>query len=330
MGSFRHERSGGGLDVIRLQNDVIELAIVPAAGGKILELIDRRNGRNWLWRNAHIPVSSARRGANFERELDSGGWDDVLLSVKPAVIDVGDQHGKSVPDHGDLIGNEWVVEELIVNDAGDVICTMTTTGDCTNYHYKRRIRLLHDCAQIEINYRLRNNGTDPMPGYWCAHPLLAIDADARIEIEGNMPFRVDDAETKKSCATNGDLRWPNLQLQSGDTLDLSRSFKSNGNPQPTASKIFVRAPETGAASVRLADSKSRLTFHFSPSELPWLGLWINNGAWSGCGSEPYVNLGIEPATAPYDCVNEAIENDAVPWLEPGAETCWSLSVEVQA
>ena len=41
-------------------------------------------------------------------------------------------------------------------------------------------------------------------------------------------------------------------------------------------------------------------------------------------------LAVEPATTPYDCVNQAIENDAVPWLQPGGIRNWSLSVELQA
>ena len=55
-----------------------------------------------------------------------------------------------------------------------------------------------------------------------------------------------------------------------------------------------------------------------------------DGVWPGCGSEPYTNFGIEPAMVPYDCINRAIENDAVSWLEPGAERSWSISVELQA
>ena len=42
-----------------------------------------------------------------------------------------------------------------------------------------------------------------------------------------------------------------------------------------------------------------------------------------------MNLGFEPTTSPYDCVNKAIENDAVPWLDPGERRDWSLRVEMQ-
>ena len=36
------------------------------------------------------------------------------------------------------------------------------------------------------------------------------------------------------------------------------------------------------------------TFRFWPNEISHVGLWMNYGGWSGCGSEPYFNLGLEP------------------------------------
>ena len=44
--------------------------------------------------------------------------------------------------------------------------------------------------------------------------------------------------------------------------------------------------------------------------------------------EPYLNLGLEPSTTPYDSVSEAIDNDAVIWLNSGASREWSVSVEL--
>ena len=66
-----------------------------------------------------------------------------------------------------------------------------------------------------------------------------------------------------------------------------------------------------------------LGLSWNPSEIPYLGLWVNNGGWSGCGSEPYFNLGIEPATLPIDNLTNA-ENPPV--LQPGETRCWSLEV----
>ena len=324
---YQHERSPGSLDVIRLQNDRVDLAIVPQAGGKILDLIDRRSGRNWLWKNPHIPISIAERHSDFGKEQDSGGWDEVLLSVKPGRIRTASEHVAAIPDHGDLLACDWTVEKLQLDANNDLICDMVATGSAAPYRFERRIRIPDNRAVVEMSYLLSNEGDEALPSYWCAHPLLTIEPDSIIDIAGNTPLRIEDAETRACSAAETEQRWPNLMLRDGKTHDLSRSFASNGTRRTFASKIFVRSPDDGSASVSLKDG-SRLTFRFDPEELPWLGLWINNGGWSGCGSEPYTNLGIEPTTSPYDCVNEAIENDAVPWLQPREQRRWSLKLEM--
>jgi len=54
---------------------------------------------------------------------------------------------------------------------------------------------------------------------------------------------------------------------------------------------------------------------------------VNNGGWSGCGSEPYFNLGIEPATLPIDNLTAA---DNPPILQPGETRCWCLEVTLNS
>lgn len=330
MSSYRQDLSVGGLSIIRLQNDCVDLAIAPAVGGKIVEMVDRRSGQNWLWRNPHIPLSTSGRDADFSRDQDSGGWDEVLLSIKPGKIRSASHQFRSVPDHGDLVGCEWSVEKLRVTAAGDVVCDMTALGTAAPYRFRRRIRLRNGEPVVELDYSLINDGDDPLPCYWCAHALLAVESDARIALQGDLPLRVEDNATRKLLDGGIAQQWPHLQLKDGGSVDLSRSFAVNGAQRLFVSKIFVRSPATGIASVLVGDSGAQLTFRYDPIELPWLGLWINNRAWSGCGSEPYRNLGFEPATTPYDCVNQAIENNAVPWLEAGGKRHWWLSVEMQA
>jgi galactose mutarotase-like enzyme len=329
MSSYRTEQSEAGLELIRLQNDCVEIAIVPAAGGKILELIDRRTDRNWLWRNPHIPVSAARRDADFDSEQDSGGWDEILLSVKPGRIQTAGGSIEGIPDHGDLIGSQWAVDELSETPSGDVVCKLSAEGRSAAYRFERQIRLPADGSTVEIEYHLKNEGGEALPWYWCAHPLLAVESDVSIKIDGRMPLRIDDETTRKRADTDTEQFWPELLLRNGESLDLENSFVANVASRPFASKIFVRSPATGEVSVLLDGGESQLTFQFDPDVLPWFGIWINNGKWSGCGSEPYTNLGIEPATSPYDCVSQAIDNETVAWLAPGDERRWALSVELQ-
>ncbi len=56
-----------------------------------------------------------------------------------------------------------------------------------------------------------------------------------------------------------------------------------------------------------------------------VGVWINNGAWSGCESEPYFNIGIEPAMLPVDDLSKA---DNPPVLHPGQVVEWFLNVSL--
>lgn len=329
VSSFSQELSDSGLDIIRLRNDCVDLVIVPAVGGKILEMVDRRSGRNWLWRNPHIPLARTGRDADFNRDQDCGGWDEVLLSIKPGKIRSASDQFAAIPDHGDVVGCEWSVEELRATPAGEVICDMVALGVSAPYRFRRRIRLPKGESAVEMDYSLINDGDDPLPCYWCAHPILAIEPDAIIDLPRDLPLRVEDEATRASLDDGAEQRWPMLRLEGGESVDLSQSFAVNDEQRAFASKIFVRSPDTGIANVSLGENGAQLTFKFDPIKLPWLGLWINNNAWSGCGSEPYMNLGFEPTTSPYDCVNKAIENDAVPWLDPGERRDWSLRVEMQ-
>lgn len=326
---FLRGTSLGGLESILLQSKQVSLTVVPAAGGKIIELSDRRSGRNWLWRNPDIAIGKASRDANFARDLDSGGWDEVLLSVMPGRIHQSADHIGAIPDHGDLLSREWAVDRLEVTPGKEIVCVMSTTGQAATYQFERQLRIPDNQAVVKFDYRMLNNGEHPVPWYWCAHPLLAVGSGATINIEDGMPMRIEDSATREMVQPGQEQFWPNLQINDEQLIDLSRSFDHNSSGSQIPRKVFVRMPDSGAASVRLA-SGEQITIRSHADQLPWLGLWINNGAWSGCGSAPYVNLGLEPATTPYDCINEAIDNDAVSWLQPGEERRWSLMVELQS
>jgi hypothetical protein len=119
-------------------------------------------------------------------------------------------------------------------------------------------------------------------------------------------------------------------LPDGKSFDLSRCFDAQTAPGEFASKIFVVSPDSGTVSVTAADANDSLTIRYDPHDLPWLGLWINNHGWSGRDSNPYMNLGLEPATAAFDSVSRAIDEDSIAWLQAGQTRSWSISVELQS
>lgn len=324
-GTASHSGSGNRIArTILLQSNCLSLLVHPGAGGNISELKDTRTGRNWLWRNPAIPISDERCGEDYGHDLDSGGWDEILFSVSPDDLGLAGNVTRQIPDHGDLVRRQWSLRSE--PDEGRS-CTLDVTGDSIRYRFSRTITLAEHGPQMKVSYELVNEDRFSWPWYWCAHVLLEVQSDTRVHLPGSKQFRVDSS-TGKLAPAKQIQRWPTIDNTGGTTIDLSRSFTA-GNP-PFASKIFVESPENGIIAVRTPNNEEALTMTFDPKKLPWLGLWINNRGWCGRGSKPYRNLGLEPATAPYDSVVEAVANHAVPWLEPGEVRQWSLVLEFTA
>ena len=66
------------MKTLEVGNDLIRLEVLPECGGKIRSLVDRRTGREWMWRNPNLPQRLPEYAQNFERELDTGGWDELF------------------------------------------------------------------------------------------------------------------------------------------------------------------------------------------------------------------------------------------------------------
>jgi len=330
MSSCEQDLSDDGLHEICMRNRHLRLSILPDAGGKIAEIVDRRSGRNWLWRNPHIPFRPAVYGADYGLHLDSGGWDEILLSIAP--VDLHFQGGADchIPDHGDVVGQRWSVVDASVNGAGDAVCEMAVSGRALRYDLRRTMRLCSGSSCLEMRYSLTNQEAFAWPWYWGAHALLTGQHDLQIELPAEQHFRIDQPGKDVEGSEGHNLTWPHYPLQDGVSFDLSRCFDEETAPGAFAGKIFVRSPERGLVRVAAAGSSERLAIRYDPGELPWLGLWINNGGWSGCDSEPYFNLGLEPTTAAFDDVSRAIDDGAISWLKPGETRNWAIDVELQA
>ena len=46
----------------------------------------------------------------------------------------------------------------------------------------------------------------------------------------------------------------------------------------------------------------------SHAHIPYIGLWLNYGAWSGVYTERYYNVGVELTTSPHDDLSDAIRH----------------------
>lgn len=311
--------TGDGFELIRLHNSCLSVSVLPQLGGKIFELTDLRSGRDWLWKNPHIDLRHPDPGMDYDLELDSGGWDEVLFSVKPCTMNLPDGRQIPIGDHGPLVGMPWTLVECSINESGKAVLELQASGDQPSFELRRRMTLHEDEARIEFEYTLSNRDETPWPWMWYAHPLIAIEKDMQIHVSNGQQIRCE--------AVNGNQVWPVLSQDDGTQIDLARIFERVTGPESYCEKVFVRSLRS--AGVSTGTGEESISIEYDERELPWLGLWINKRAWSGCDSAPYLNLGLEPGTAPYDFLTNAVSNGAAKTLDPGESRSWALVVNLK-
>jgi len=308
--------------MIRLQNACMSVSVMPQLGGKIHEIVDLRTQRDWLWKNPYISLCHPTPNMNYDAELDSGGWDEILFSVKPCTFELPGVHHTSIGDHGLAIDKPWHNIETRINDTGDAVCDLFVEGQSPNFRFRRSIVMDTEHPRLDFEYRLTNTGSTPWPWLWCAHPLLAVETGMFINFQEGQEIRLD----QRSGDCKGEQAWPTLVTSNGEHLDIAGLFQETSRPETFCAKLFIRSANEICLST--ADETESFSMIYSPEALPWLGMWINKNAWSGCGSEPYLNLGLEPATAPYDNLAEAIAQGHADFLQAGESKHWSLTVSL--
>ncbi len=97
-----------GLQVVRLENQLVRLDILPQLGAKIYSFIHQPSGRDLLWHNPHLQPAAVPFGAKFD-DTWSGGWDELIPNDVPVAFPNGDV----LPDHGEVWSqtSEWQVVE---------------------------------------------------------------------------------------------------------------------------------------------------------------------------------------------------------------------------
>ena len=309
--------------VVDLMNARMALTVIPELGGKITSCRDLVTGREWLWTNPHLAQRLPVYGASYVAEFDTGGWDEIFPSVSPCRIR-RDGREIDVPDHGDLWGVPWMVAEEKEAIDGEAVLRLEAECRSLPCRFQRTIQLHPFRAEAILQYRLMNPSTQRCPFLWCAHPLVALEPGMTIQLPLQSPMQVDGVAGDLDLPRGICFAWPQV-----GQCDFSRVPEAGSVGDGVAAKVFTPAGTSTTARVRAADGSGlALTLCGEPSR--YVGLWINYRAWSGCGSAPYLNLGLEPASAPCDSLADAVAAGQALWLEPQAEMSWQIRLNLES
>jgi galactose mutarotase-like enzyme len=299
------------IDTLTLQNDLLQVKILPEFGGKIISLRSLRTGEEFIL----PPLNEYRHAsttANFSKH-DGGGFDECLPSVSSCESVEGEP---AVPDHGDL----WRVMWHIDSQQNGIVLH----ADALSRPLRLTRRATLKGSSLILDYDLYNLSDEPTNWLWSAHPLLRVDAGDHIV----MPNEVNQVAVEYTSTglfrSKSSISWPNTQSTSGVTTNLSEVTEKDG---ATAHKLFARMTKAGWGALYRQSVKQGLVIRFDPTALPYLGIWICLGAWPETGRKQYT-VALEPTTSNSDSLASAQRNGTARCLGAREHCRWRLEIEL--
>ncbi|WP_308635309.1 aldose epimerase family protein [Paenibacillus silvisoli] len=289
----------------------MRLVVVPELGAKIVSILYKPTGKEWLANSYPRQLQKVEYGSAFD-QADLSGWDECFPSILACRYPVsGSFYGNNVPDHGELWSLPWNAH--ITTNSID--CSVE--GRALPYTFSRRMSFL-DERTLRFHYSVENTSTEELAVLWCAHPLFqATEHTEMIFPEGVSEVLCVDGGSRLHTGQvypwpegDGSLRYPINRIGPASAMD-SRKFYVDGNL------------EHGRAGIMERDTGECLELLWLPEQLPYFGAWINEGA---VMEEPVCAL--EPCNGFFDDLTTAYENNQLLRIGPGRTAEWQLDVRL--
>jgi hypothetical protein len=202
------------LEVVRLENELICLDVLPEVGAKIYNFIHKPSGRNLLWHNPGISPAKQAFGAVFDDNW-SGGWDELI----PNDVPCAEPQGDLLPDHGEVWSQASKWE--ILQAGGDCAAVrFTTQTRVIPVRFEKTLAVRDGESFCRIHYRVTNLSPAEYDFLWNIHPAMAISPDTWLDVPAQEAFTDPWRETR--FPGYGKFQWPIVNDRQGNPWDLRR------------------------------------------------------------------------------------------------------------
>ncbi len=234
-----------GFEVCVLNNECVEIAVVPELGAKIVSLKDLRTGREWMWHPAGGKKLFRNQPGDDFSTSPLVGMDECLPTIAPC-----EWQGRQMPDHGEVWGVPWEVDAA-AREQGVLKTSVALSR--SPFELERTIELNEN--EIRLDYVLRNRSSGVEHFLWAMHPLLRLCPGDQLELPASTRALLNGAS------------WVD---------DVAKA-----NPAGDCAKAFATGITEGSAAIHNAATGDRLEFEWAPAENNTLGLWLTRGGWHG-------------------------------------------------
>ena len=94
-----------------LKNDEIEVKFIPELGGRVSSLVNKRTGKEWVWKDPRLSTRKVEEGQDYDDNWQ-GGWEELFPNDAIENFSWGPGF-----DHGELWFKSWDLLNLSENNA---------------------------------------------------------------------------------------------------------------------------------------------------------------------------------------------------------------------
>lgn len=283
---------------ISLENDYLKVEMIPDIGGRIISLIDKKTGHQFLWTNEKLPLERHSAGSEYDPYF-YGGIDELLPNDMPEHI-----NGVDSPDHGEL----WTMS--LDYSVGEDSVTVSGLLPLSGLKYSREMRLYPDKPGIELKYRIINPTQSPKEFLWKFHAALNIEKGDEI-ISPSKTGKVVDPEYTRWTDLEP-FSWPVLQNKRADMIpekDGSVDF------------FFLYDLKQGYMAWHRPEKKLAFMYSFDKSVFPYNWYFASYG-----GFLNHYTAVLEPCTSMPLSVREAARLKQCSVLQPEEELSTTVNI----
>ncbi|TVY02184.1 hypothetical protein [Cohnella terricola] len=301
----------------------LSVTIIPTLGSKMVSLLNKETGREWLWRSDK-PLGNQGYGSAFG-DGDESGWDEMFPGINVCAYPDEPWRGRIVPDHGEVWSLPWQAQA----DNGTLRCNVQ--GREFPYTLDKAVSFIADDT-LRIEYTVTNLSDYPFSFLWAAHPLLRAEAGMKLRVpDGLKTIAMSYSAQTRLGNFGAKHRWPIPDL----SLFRTESTRDHGAPidlsvlEPNEGRYaekYYFADELAEGWAELCDpvTDEAITFRFPTEQVPYLAVWANYGGYAG-----HYHFAIEPATGTMDDLAFAMSENRTSVIAPGGMYRWYLETCVR-
>ena len=294
MGTYK------GFKSIVMESEKIRLETVPAIGAKLVSIVYKPTGKEWLLDSGDRPMRQPEYGTAFS-DWDMSGWDECYPTINSCLS--GTNKDIFLPDHGELWSLPWdckIRENSIVS---------SVRSPQLPYQFTREISFT-SADRIRLDYRADNLSDQPIPFLWVPHPQFAITEPTRILLPDSMEemLCVYEGHTLK----NGEMyAWDDVSLISPVVTGDGRKF------------YYRDQVLTGYSGLYEEVSGNFLILSVPADKVPYLGVWVDEGMFND-----RVTCALEPSIGFYDSLEIAVGNGTAQIIPAQSSFSWHLELSI--